>query len=257
MNKKVIIGILITLIIVVGLVVGVILVGRNQEIREKAAPATSLSITPGAQSKLPGQSFTLNVLMDTGENQVTGADIVLDYDPVAIEVVSISKGSGISVFDQEIKNNIDSVAGKVSYSAFTLNSANAISGSGVAVLTINAQVKSTATGGTFTISFGTQTAVAATQEGQNVLTSSTPASITVGVIASPTSTPTTAPTSTPTPTSLSNVDGGTTVTTSTSTPTPTTSAGTATLPDAGVSSPTVLGLGIGFLAILASIFLAI
>ncbi len=266
MNKAKIIWTSIGIIALVGgIVAGLLLVQKQQDIREKAAPATSLSVTPGSQSKTPGQTFTQSVVMDTGANQVSGVQFEINFDPQAVEVTGIQKGSGIASLDQEIKNEINNTTGRISYSAFTLNSSNWVNGQGLSALTITAKVKDSASSGTYQTGFAGTTAVSASGEGQNVVTGTTPGTLTVSVVGqnpTPTSAPTTAPTqpgSTTSPTATSQSAGNpTTVPTKTATSKPAGATATAPpLPETGTSWPTYLGAGVGILIILASLVLAL
>jgi hypothetical protein len=259
MKKKPVIIISTLLVSIMGIGLGVYLVGQRQSLTGEAAPATSLSITPSTSTKAPGASFSLSVVANTGENQVTGIDLIINYNTANIQVDTITKGSGISVFDQEIRKTIDATGGQISYSAFTLNSSSAVTGSGITVLTINGKVKDGATAGTYNFAFGSGTAVAGVAEGQNLLTGSTPGTITVsgsGATAVPTPTSTSLSTS-PTPTGTTTGTG-----TKTATPTAASSAKTSTpttmpLPVTGTSWPTVGGIVLGGAVIVLSVILAL
>ena len=244
-----------------GLIAGVFLVRRQQEIREKAAPATSLSISPPTQSKNPGQTLNFSVRMDTGENQVTGLDIRLSFDPSAIEIVSIQQGSGILNLNQQFISNSDNTAGQIAYSTYTAEKTKAVQGTGLEVLNISASVKTDALAGSYTLSFLPSTAVAGLSEGQNVLTGTTPAIISVlaALGGTPTPTPTPAPTPTPTP---PGVGGGGATPTPTPTPTASPVGGEATptpvpLPETGASLPTIFLLGLSVLLVIGAVVLAI
>ncbi len=180
-----------------GIIAGTYLVQQNQDFREKAAPATTVYISPANQTKDVGNTFTFSVNMDTASNQVTGVDIRLKYNPSLIEVTSIQKGQGVTVLNTEINNSIDNNAGKISYAIFTVTKANAISGSGVEVLKVDGKIKNGASG-TAAITFDSGTIISGVSEGQNVITGTTPANIMIAGALGPTSAPTLAPTSAPT-----------------------------------------------------------
>jgi hypothetical protein len=250
-----------------GLVAGLLLVQQNQKIAERAAPATTMFITPGSQNKLPGSSFTFTVGMDTADNAVTGVDVRLNFDPSVIQITSLTQGSGIVNLNQVITNTYDNTSGKIAYAVFTLNSSQSISGSNIQILTVNATIKQTAANGSYKLTFDPASAASASQEGQNVITSMSPGTIIVG-----SSSGTTAPTATATPTrspSPSPVPTGnhtatpTAVSTSNATTTPTitsTPRATATsmpIPVTGTDWTTYLGIGLGITAIIGAIFLAI
>lgn len=240
-----------------GIGLGVYLVGQRQSLTGKAAPATSISISPATVTKAPGASFTFNVVMSTGENQVTGVDLRINYNATNVQVDSITKGSGIGVLDQKIRETIDNTAGQISFSYYTLDKTVAVTGSGITVLTIAGKVKDAATAGTYNISFASGTAVIGVAEGQNVLTGSTPAVLTVSgseLATNPTLTPTPTPTGTgtrtPTPTATATSPSGGTAKPKTPTPIP------AALPVTGTSWPTIGGAVLGGAVIIFSLFLA-
>lgn len=245
-GKKLIVAIVVVVVLVVGVIAGILLVRRSQDIRRKAAPATTLKVSPSTQSKLPGQSVTFTILMDTGENEVTGVDLSLNFDTSAIEITSVIKGSGISIFDQITKDEIDNDAGTVSYSAFTLNATSAVSGAFLEALRITGEVRETATAGTYQMVFFPTSSVTGV-DGDNVLLTDTPGSLSVLALAA-SSTPTASPDpdASPSPTATPTA-------TASATPTATPDA----LPDAGVSWPTLFGIGVGTLLLIGSLILAL
>lgn len=182
-------------LLLLGMVAGINLVQKPQELREQAAPSTAVSILPGTQSKAPNDPVSFSVTLNTGSNQVIGMDLVVSYDPSVLEVVSISKGSDLAAFTTVVQNSIDNASGTVTYSLFTVDKTKAVSGANVDALDINAKVKSSASAGTHTISFGQATSVAALTEGQNVVVSKVPGTL---IVTSETVTATPA-TNTPTP----------------------------------------------------------
>lgn len=275
-KSKVIWVVLGSLVLIAGLVTGVMLVSRNQDLRNRAAPATSFSITPSSQNKTAGESFNFAVVMDTGQNQVSGMDIVINFDPQVFQVDGINKGGQLADFIQII-SSIDSSTGKISYSAYTADPTKALNGSNISILTVAAQVKSGVSGGTYDFTFHSSSAAAGLGEGQNVLTGTTLGSVVVAgatsePTATPTSTPTQAPGGTPTPTPTSG-SGATPTPTPTRTPTPTATSAyglgggslptstpvptQAPIPVSGVSSVTIMGIVIGAFAVIGSLLLAL
>jgi hypothetical protein len=253
-----------SLVLIGGLVAGIFLVSRNQNIREKAAPATTLSIVPGSQNKSPNDSFSLAVEMNTGENQSMGFDLDINFNPQIFQVGSIGAGSAGSDFSV-LTSNIDNTGGKISYSAFTADTTKALNGSNLNILSISGTVKASAAAGTYNFAFDSSTTVMGYQESQNVLVGTTPGSIviagaadqptatptpTVAPTATPTVTPTSAPGATKTPTPMPT---GTTA--SISTPV-TVSTDSPSLPESGISVPTFFGVGIGITLLAVSVLLA-
>lgn len=279
------------IVLFAGIIAGVLLVKRNQDFREKAAPASTLRITSTSSSVNPGDTFNLDVLMNTGENSVTGVDIVVNFDASNFEVSSITKGTGISNLTSEIRNTFDNTAGTVTYSAYTLDKNNGVNGSGVAVLRISMRAKDSATSGSYLFDFASSTAIAGTGEGQNVLIDTTPVTVNLttsgtsnptatatatatgtgsSATATPTATATTtgtgsSRTATPTATSTSSGSASSTPTgtgqstvTSTATATATATSTTFPVPETGVGTTTAIGLVLGIVAIIfASALLAL
>lgn len=229
------------------IIAGVVLVRNNQNLREKAAPETSLYISPPNKTLRSGDSFLSTIKMDTGNNQVSGFDLVLVYDPNIFIIQSIDKGSDVNTTFTEFNKNIDNINGRLSYSAFSVVQASAIHGSGINILSITGKIKDGVSEGSYTISFDNKSAVSGLSEGQNVLTLKTSAvfvipSIQLNQTPQPTATVTATPTSlsTPTPTFIATPTSKPT-TLSTSTPTP------PSIPVTGITTPT---LGIFFVGVL-------
>jgi len=80
------------IILVVSIPVIVFYFGQQQELRSKAAPATTLAVTPNTVSSNPGETITFNIEIDTGENQVATAQLALLFDQTKAEALSITSG---------------------------------------------------------------------------------------------------------------------------------------------------------------------
>lgn len=158
---------------VIGIGIGVNLVRQNQKlsITPKAAPATSLSLSPATGTVYVNQNVPVTVKISSGTNSVVGADIVVNYNPAVLDVVSVSPGSFFGAVSdiQKFWEN-----GKITYS-FYVSKTSAKNGEGNLVEII---FKAKAPG-TSSITFDSWTAISALTESQNVLTGSTPASFTV------------------------------------------------------------------------------
>lgn len=183
-------------------------VGKNQEIRKRAAPASTLSFTPPSQSIRAGQNFTLSVKLDTATNQVGLIQLRIVYDPVYLQAVDITNDTFAPSI--RVSKKIDP-NGKVSISVGAKDSTHPITGSGnIAILTMKA-LKGSATPILVKFTPSPDTTANALGEGQaDVLVGRSPASITilnadgsqssalVNAAATPTATPTHATTVTPT-----------------------------------------------------------
>lgn len=272
-SKKFLVSALIFIVLAVGIVAGVYLVQSNQDIREKAAPATNLSFFPSSQTKSPGQTINLTINADTGENLITGIDIEVSFDPSVIQLTSMTPMSAISPLSTVIKNGvIDNTAGTARYAAFTIDRNGAVSGN-LDVISLTGTIVNGAPDGTSTVDFTSLTTISAVDEGVNVIVNETPATITVsaagiggsGATATPTSVATAVATASPSPTPVGGVGGaGVTLPTATPTRTPTPRPATAApattlppdVPETGVSLPFMASLVLGLGAIIFSLALA-
>jgi hypothetical protein len=287
-KKKLIVTLLVVVVMLAGVGVGVYLVRQQQDIREKAAPATTLALFPDNPTPEVGDTFTIAVQISSGENDLIGVDIVLNYDPSILGVNTAEPGDYFPS-PRVVGPSIDNTTGEVTYTVYLPGGATPITGQGT-LARFNFQAKKA---GTSPVTFGTYTRAAVYTEniededrGVNVVAGTTPTTINVLAAESdeptntptstpsptvttapgiggaeptntPTSTPspTSSPTKTPTPTEEAGIGGS--ESTSTPTPTqrivnPTTGETVDALPDSGVSMPVVLGIAIGFLALLGS-----
>jgi len=142
--KKIVIGTLGFLVLAAGIVAGTYLVSKNQDIREKAAPSTSLSFFPTVVTKNPGQTFNLTINADTGENKITGIDIEISYDPAAIQLTQMKGTASIAPLSSIIKNGeINNTTGKARFVSYTAVKTDAISGN-LDILDISGNILSSA-----------------------------------------------------------------------------------------------------------------
>jgi hypothetical protein len=191
MSRKTIIAIGVILILLAGLGVGVYLVLQQQNLQEKAAPATTVSITPSSKTISVGDTTDFTVQMNTQTNTVSSVDLEITFNPQVISIESVTPGSFLPVVLSTPR--IDSTTGTIKGS-FGVNASAPQQGTGI-VATIKVKAKAT---GTSALSFGSGTRAAALSESTDVISVKTPASVSV-TAASTNATP--APTSTPLPTS--------------------------------------------------------
>lgn len=206
------------LVLTMGLVAAFIALNsdKSQDVRSRAAAATSLSVSPSSRSVNPGGTFTVDIVMNTGVNTVTAIELIVDSDGTKLKPIAVSETAFLpNVF----------VVGAVSSSQATITvGAPAIAGSGKrgtgTVAKVTYQVVGAA--GSSQITISPRTRVSALDEAQSVFTGSTPATITI--VSAATATPTI--TRTPTVTRAPTAAGTPTPTVSrspTRTPTPTVS----------------------------------
>lgn len=263
MNKKILLSIIGLFVLISGIAVGLILVNQNQDFREKAAPATSISISPVTQSKKTGSNFTFSVKMDTSVNLVTGVDVRIAFDPNVIQIISMQKGTGITNLDSTITNDFNNSNGNISYAVYTTNKSKAVTGSALEILTVTAKIKDDAPVGTTRLTFGPTTSASGVDEGQNILVGMTAGNVVVlsentsSSSPSPTNTPNTTSTPTSTP-ATSNTSSPTSKSTSTSIATGSSTTQTPIpLPVTGTSSIAYVGIFLSAILIVSSFFLLI
>ncbi len=195
--KKIILLIVVVLTLV-AIPVTVFVARQRQELRKKAAPATTLSFSPASVTKKVADVFSFEVRIDTAENQVVAAELHITFDPAVLEAQSITNGP---LFPNIL------ASGQVERGAanITVGAASAttpITGTGTAVVV---KFKALApTTSPVSVRFAPTTFVGALGESAtNVLVGSTPATVTVTGTTTTTTTATqsaTIPTPTPTTT---------------------------------------------------------
>lgn len=94
--KKFILPVAILIFILLALGVTLFLVKQRQDIQKKAAPATTLSFSPAVVTKNVGDTFTLNVMMDTSVNPVSAAELHINYPSATLQGISIAPGTMLS-----------------------------------------------------------------------------------------------------------------------------------------------------------------
>lgn len=154
--------------------VSIYLVSRNQDIRKRAAPATTLAVTPATLTKKVGDTFSMEITIDTGENQVVAAELHVTFDPTKLEAQSITAGTLFS-------NILASGTVESGAASITVGAANAkepVKGRGVvAVIRFRAQAK---TDSPTAVKLAQSTFVGGLGEGAtNVLIGTTPAMVTI------------------------------------------------------------------------------
>ncbi|MBI5018992.1 hypothetical protein HZB58_01840 [Candidatus Gottesmanbacteria bacterium] len=186
--KRIVI-ILISLITLIAIPASVLLTMRSQELRKKAAPATTLTLTPTTLNKAVGEEFTLEVRMDTAGNQIVAVDLKLSFDPAKLEAEWIHNGTMFpNILSSGTVGN-----GTISMALGATNTTTPISGTGT-VATIKFKALA-ATTSPVAVRFTADTFVGALNEGStNALTSTIPATITIGGAGGGTGTGTVTPT---------------------------------------------------------------
>lgn len=192
--------IIVVLIILLAIPVTVFVANQQQELRKKAAPATTLALTPTSSTKKVNDVFSLDARIDTGENQVAAAEVHFVFDPEKLEAVTITNGSSFP----NILSSGTVGSGTASIAVGSPGPTTPFKGVGTVATVKFRAVAATST--PVSVKFGSNTFVSAIGESAtNVLVGSTPATVTItGEAASaPTPSPTASlgltPTATPTP----------------------------------------------------------
>lgn len=170
--------------------------GQQRDIRAKAAPATTLSLTPATETVNVGDTVKLSVTMTPGTNQVVSAQIYLTYDPTKLTATSITNGANAP----RVLNSGVVGSGTASISVGAASNAEPITTTGpVAIVTFTAASPTTAIAPA-EVQFATNTFVGGINDTTaNVLVGTVGAKITINGTGTTTLTPTLTPTSTITP----------------------------------------------------------
>lgn len=210
MNKKAfLVGFIILLLVAIPATL--FLVQKQQELRTRAEPATTIAFDPTTTTVGVNDTFTVNVAINTGANSVSTAEIHLTFDPAKLEATRIVAGSFMP--HAIVESTPDNTAGRAFIAVDTLGAGAGNTdvpftkqSSGpqpVAVITFRAKAETGTTG--TQVGFGQETKAfgetSGTLEPTSVITTSSlsnTARVTIGA-AGLTPTPTTGA-GTPTPT---------------------------------------------------------
>lgn len=174
MSKKVIF-LIVTVLLFILIPISIFVVMQQQELRKKAAPLTSLSITPSQNSKSVGDEFQVSIVIDTGNNPVILADMYITYDATKLQFLS-------AVNSADFPNEQASVTkpdGSFHYQLTTLSPQTPFIGIGTVATIRFKAIASTTT--PISLAFSPESGVFGIQEGKtNLLIGTTPATITIG-----------------------------------------------------------------------------
>lgn len=182
--KKVLL-IIIALLLLLAIPLTVFFVSQRQELRKRAAPATTLSLSPATATKKIGETFSLDVKIDTGENQVVAADIALSFDPEKLQAETITNGA----LFPNILTSGSVASGSATIAVGAQNTSQPVKGTGTAAVV---RFKALATTESpVSVRFASSTFVGGLGEGStNVLVGTSPAKITITGDSGTTPTPT-------------------------------------------------------------------
>ncbi len=155
-----------------------------------SASAATLSLSPSTKSVNVGDSFTVNVMLDTQGQPVDGVDLqAINYNPYNLQLQdadSATAGTQIqagSLMPSTLANSVDTTNGKIVFSQIT-NAGSTYTGSGIlATLTFKALVAGNAP---VTINFtaGATTDSNVASKGSDILTSVTNGQYTINNVVS-------------------------------------------------------------------------
>jgi len=138
--KKVLL-IVVFLIILIAIPLTVFLIKQRQEIRQRAAQASSLYIEPAQKTVNPGEEFTVEVKIDTDTNYVVGVELYVTFSSSYLEALSIVN-AGTDLPELQQTGQVGS--GVASISVGSPNN-NAFNGSGTVAVVRFKALQSTAT----------------------------------------------------------------------------------------------------------------
>ena len=274
--RRIVLAVLSVILLVAGFTAGLYLIRQRQDIREEASTPTgqaTVNLFPESGTFDEGDTFPVSVRFNTANIPISGITVRLTY-PYSGATPELTVG------DIEINPSLlssgdwtcptKSVTARSGIVEIDINCSN-VSAAGFAsdidtlLATFNINVVSTPVINPVVLRFESANSfISRRSDGQDILLIPTSTgTYTVSGAAVPQPTEPAVPTATPTgaqvTTTLTPTITSTPTPTSTTSSqlTPTTTAKGGELPDAGVSYPTIIGIGIGTLLIVASIILAL
>lgn len=187
--KKKLVAILIGLFAIIGLVVTIYLVQRQQELRGRAEKATLLTLAPPNQNVSPGEDAKLDVVINPGANQVNFVKFTIKFDPDRFSAdensFALEPGSDLKIVDGPVAGD-----GEFSVSVGVGSDPTKVIRTTQKIGSIKFSVKENASGGASQVTFDegrTQVrSIGATDAfTENVLASTVPATITIIAVCVP------------------------------------------------------------------------
>jgi len=165
--------------------------GLQQDIRSRAAPASTISFNPTTITKPVDEQFTVNIDINTGTNSVTAVKVVVLFDSTKLEATSITNGA----FAPKITASGVVAAGNASITVAANSTTSPMQGTGtVAIIRFKGKAATTTP---IKLEFDPTTFASGLTESTNVITTKGTASVIItGTTAaantaiSPTATPT-------------------------------------------------------------------
>lgn len=263
-TKKILVAILIILVAVGGFVTGLYLLKQRQRLEQQAAVPggqATVKIVPGTGNYEIGSTIQMGVYFNTASIAINGVVIRLRYpfsgSTPEINVSSININPALlSTGDWTCPTQTSGLQGSnvvIDVACANTSASGFASSEDVLLVSINLIVNSLPSVSPVVVSFDpAESKITRKSDNQDILLipESTGSYTISGAGTQPTPTPTSSITATLTPTRILIP---TPTSTASATPTPT----RAQLPDAGISFPTIIGLGFGILVIIVGLFLAV
>ena len=85
-------------ILLVAIPITVYLVGKQQELKSRAAPSTTLTFQPSSATAAVGQDVTFDIMINPNSNFVSFVHLVISYDPTKLEKSGVGLSINTNVF---------------------------------------------------------------------------------------------------------------------------------------------------------------
>jgi len=295
-KTKIIISVIFLIFAIVGVVAGVFLVQRQQDIRRDAAVPggqATIEITPGTGSFDAGEQFDVKVRFNTNGEVISGVSVRLIHNSPELQLQNSQLNSALLAtgsWSCPVQPSSQQQGNSVFIDLACINtSTGGFTSSGTTdLVTLTFRADSVPSTNPVTMSFDnalTVITLKSTGEDTLLIPQSTGSYTIIGTQQEETTTPTATPTTPPnnpttTPTTPPGTDGVNPTATPTFTPTPTSGTGgvntTATptptsatkggttsptlppdVPDSGISTPLIMGAGVGSVLLLLGLLLVL
>lgn len=94
----------------------------DQDLRTQASQVSlpNLSLSPENESYVfsAGQTYPVGIILDSGDSEIDGVDVVIMFDPKKARVVT-NQVSSAGLLEQVPLNRVDNITGKIIFSALT------------------------------------------------------------------------------------------------------------------------------------------
>lgn len=199
---------LITGLVVVTIVLFIVALRAGQQQQAPSAPSASpmaqqptpeipahtvLQLGPNPITVAPGQTSTVNITMDTSDNNVTAVQLELGYDPTIVSILKITPGTMFASQPVVLIDKDNTTTGRYTYAFGITPNSQPVKGSGI-VATITFTTKAGAVGKDTQIGLLPTSLVTARGVAQSVLKSASGTVVDIGNSAVP-ATSSTAPAS--------------------------------------------------------------